>query len=109
MMIFRQFDLATEHELVDEIINNPLLMPIELNVSCTETGWTTILVRAHRSPEKRTIKRTRRFRRFVLYGGINEALNQLMEDENVRILKRHDFFSEQGAIIVLDYETNPEE
>lgn len=108
-MLFRQFDLSTDNELIDPLLDNPNLMPIELNVGCTEGGYTTLLVHAQRAPEPIVRKRKRRFRRFVLFGGSNEELNLLLEDEKVRVLKRHDFFTEQGVIIVVDYEFKPEE
>lgn len=109
-MLFRQFDLSLDEEIkrIDQILDNDHLMPIELKVGCTDGGFTTLTVRAQKSNSPIERKRKRRFRRFVLFGGVNEDLNQLLEDENVRLIKRHDFFTELGAIIVVDYETKAE-
>lgn len=109
MRIFRQFDLASEYEIVDELFDNPRLMPIELRPSCSETGYTTLLFHAQEVDEAVKRRWKRRFRRFPLYNGVSEELNQLMEDENVRILNRYDHFTENGAIIILDYEFKSEE
>lgn len=105
-MIFKQYDLAIYFEEVDNIINDPYLYPIELNVNCSEIGSATIIIHAKEISSPRPIKRKRHFRRFLLHGGVNEELIDLMADENVRVLNRYDFFTEQGAIVVIDYQVN---
>jgi hypothetical protein len=108
-MIFQLYDLSIEFQSVDQILDNPNLLPIELKVTCTETGYTTLLIQAQETDEPVERRYKRRFRRFLLLGGFNRELADLLSSKKNRLIKRHDFFTEQGAIIVIDYETKPEE
>lgn len=107
--MFQQFDLSIESESLDAALDDIRFEPIELNVMCTETGFTTILVRLQEAEEPQERRFKRRFRRFLLLGGRNDQLLHLLNDKKIRVIKRHDFFTEQGAVIVLDYEIKPKE
>lgn len=107
-MIFRQYDLAIYHEEVDNVLNDPYLFPTELKVSCTDEGSASVLITAYPSKTPRPIKRNRHFRRFLLHAGENSELTNLLMSDDTRILNRHDFFTEQGAIVIVDYEVNKE-
>lgn len=104
-MIFRQYDLAIYQEEVDNIINDPFISPSELSVTCSGVGSVSLLIHARKTDKPREMKRNRHFRRFLLFGGVNEELIELLSDEKVRVLNRHDFDTEQGSIVVLDYQT----
>lgn len=108
-MIFRQFDLAIYFEEVDNILNDPNLYVTEIKVSCSEIGMTSLIITALDAKVPMERKRKRHFRRFLLHAGINEELIEILSDDNARVLNRHDFFTEQGAIVVLDYEVNKKE
>lgn len=103
-MILRQYDLAIYFEEVDNVINDPYIYPYEIKVDCSPIGAASVTIYAKEMDVPRNQKRKRRFRRFLLLAGMNEELVQLISDENVRVLNRHDFFTEQGTIVVLDYE-----
>ena len=107
-MIFRRYDLAVYFEELDEALNDPYLYPTEISPFCTDTGYATVLVRAQRIREPRKISRKRHFRRFLLLNGMSEELVSIMMDEKNRILNRYDFFTEQGDVVILDYEVNKE-
>ena len=107
--MIRSYDLAMEEETVETMLNDPHLRLTKLRVGCSESGYTTATLSLQVVEEPIERKRRRRVRRFVLFNGLNHELDQLVDDSNTKIIKQHEFITEQGVIIVLDYELKRED
>lgn len=107
--MIRVFDMSVEMKDIDKLLDDPNHFPTKLKVSCSETGYTTLFYRGEECDEPREVTYLRRFRRFILFGGKSEPLMHLLKRKDIRILKEYEFFTEQGTIIVVDYETTNEE
>lgn len=107
--MFRVFDLSIERELVEELINSPTCKIIEMKTFCSaETGYTTVHLRYNEVTEPIKRRRRRCVRRFVLFYGLNDDLNKIMDNPGTKLIKREQFLTAQGVIIVLDYELKHE-
>lgn len=101
--MFRVFDLSIYASNANELLNNPCLRLISLKISCSfETGYTTANLRF--SPcEKRETKFKRYLKRFRVEQD-DHQLDELLQDKDVRIIKQHVFPTEDGSIVVVDYQ-----
>jgi hypothetical protein len=102
--MFRVYDLSINQEVVEQLLNDPYVSLISLNVACSESGYTTVSVRYTRVKEKLERKRRRKLERLIIFDGSNPRLDELLEDPSISVINKNDFFSENGVIIVLDYE-----
>lgn len=103
--MIRVFDLSMESHILTDLINEPNVRIIRLNYFCSaETGYTTAHLRYQIVKESIARKRRRHVRRFLLFDGRSEYLDQIMDDPVTKIIKEKEFLTAQGVIIVLDYE-----
>ena len=103
--MIKSFDLAMEQEAVEVLMNDPQLRIISCTVDCLKkTGYTsaTFQFEKMKNPMKR--KRARKLERFILFNGSNSNLDTVLSDFRKRIVAKYEFVTEQGVIIVLDYE-----
>lgn len=107
--MIRVFDLSMEIKELDDTLDNPDVDPVTLRVTCSETGFSSLHYRGMPSEERRDMTFKRRFRRFLLFGGKSEPLNNLLQRRDVRIINTYDFMTEQGTIVIVDYETREKE
>ncbi len=93
-----------EHEL-EYLLNSEKHRIKHLNISCDKKTSVTIVVVdyvALETPQSK--KRTRKIQRFHLLDGEDESLNQIIQSKKHRVIRRHDFLTESGVVVVLDYE-----
>lgn len=102
--MIRSYDLAIDKENVERDINDPYLMIQNCRVGCSDGGFTTVTLHFRKTREPICRKRHRVIERFILFDGQNAYLDSKLEDERIRLLHKHEFITEQGVIIVLDYE-----
>lgn len=102
--MFRVYDLSVEQEVVEQRLNDPYMYLIDLNIACSDSGYTTASLRCMPSRQRIERKRTRKIQRFIIFDGSNPDLDELLMDPDVKVINKLDFFSENGVIIVLDYE-----
>ena len=103
--MIRQFDLAIDEGAVERLLNDPKYQIIKCDVQCSEkTGYTTATLHTRRTREAMRRKRRRKLARFLLLNGTNTKMNEVLEDENYKVLRIFEFTNEHGVIIVLDYE-----
>lgn len=106
--MYRAFDLSVMRKEANQLLNNPELRLISMNVSCSaETGYTVASMRF--APcEKQERRFIRKLERFVMFDGGNQYLDERLSDKNVRLIKQYIFPTNEGTIIVLDYHTRKE-
>lgn len=103
-MMIRSYDLSIEKEVVEQMINDPHLMLQKYRVGCGESGFTTATLYLQKVVEPIERKRHRVIERFILFDGTNQEVDRILEDKKYRVLRQYEFITEQGVIIVLDYE-----
>jgi hypothetical protein len=101
--MIRSFDLAMNQEALNHLLDNPTVQLQEIKVMCSDTGYTTATLQ-YRLGEAPFPKRKRRVERYLMFYGINLELNTLLESKRTRLVKLYDFQSEQGTIVVVDYQ-----
>lgn len=101
--MFRSFDLSIYSSNASQLLNNPELRLISLKISCSfETGYTTADLRFSPCP-KREPKFKRYLRRFIVEQE-HPALDSLLQDKKVRVIKQHVFPTTEGTVVVVDYQ-----
>ena len=98
------FDLAIQEQSLYDLLNDRKFDIEEIDVACSEKGYTTVLVRYSLSRMPIRKKWKRRIRRFILTDGNNEELNGVYLQSDYRIIEEFDFRTELGVIIVLHFE-----
>jgi hypothetical protein len=103
--MLRAYDLSSMTEKANELLNDPSLRLISLNISCSaETAYTVASMRLAPCPARET-RFNRYLERFILLGGSgNHDLDRKLADKNVRLLKQHIFPTSEGTIVVIDYQ-----
>lgn len=88
-----------------DLLNDPSFRVIKCEVDCMKkTGFTSANIEYEQTKSTVKRKRRRRIERFLLFGGSNSKLNEILDDAGKRIVAKYQFVTEQGVIIVLDYE-----
>lgn len=106
--MYRAFDLSALQDIANEFLNNEHLQLVSLNVSCSaETAYTVAALRFVPC-ERKERKFTRRLERFVLFEGVNSHLDERLSDKNVRLIRQYIFPTNEGTIVVLDYQIRKE-
>ena len=101
--MFRTLDLSNYSSNASQLLNDPCLRLIKMNISCDfETGHTTVSMRLSRC-EPREIKFKRYLKRFFV-DQWNDQLDEMLKNKNIRIIKQHVFPTIEGTIVVLDYQ-----
>ena len=101
--MFRSFDLSIYSSNANQLLNDPCLRLISIKISCNfETGYTNADLRFSRCPKRET-KFKRYLKRFVLEQE-SPALDSLLQDKNIRVIKQHVFPTIEGVVVVLDYQ-----
>lgn len=102
--MIRVFDLSTHSDHVNDLLNDPKYRLNQLKIYCSEeTGYTTATLRLTPCP-KRTTKFKRYLARYVCDRFGHPEVDRLLEDKNVRLIKQHIFPTQEGTVIVLDYQ-----
>lgn len=99
----KSFDLAMNQELLNQFLDNPTIQLEKIQVTCSETGYTNALFNYHFGPSPLP-KRKRRIERFLMFYGVNAELNKLLEDKKTRLIQLYNFQTENGNVIVADYQ-----
>lgn len=102
--MYREFDLSVAAREADQLLNNPTLRLVSIDIFCSaETAYTRASLRfIPCEPRKR--KFIRKLRRFVLFEGANPQLDERLSNENVRLIKQYVFPTSEGTVVVLDYQ-----
>jgi hypothetical protein len=103
--MIRKFDLLFNPEnnhLIRTHLNDPLIQHTSLKVRCSETGFTSLISSFRRLQEK-SERPERRIERYLLFHGQNKEVDRILSDATTRLIAAHDFETEQGTVIVLDY------
>jgi hypothetical protein len=106
--MIRSFDLAIESEAINGLINSPYMMLERFKIECMKkSGYTTATLHLKKSEDPIERKRYRKIERYILFNGANQELDEILENPVNRINHKHEFITEQGVIIVVDYEFLP--
>ena len=107
--MFRIFDLAMFEEDINQLLNDPKLKLLQLNVACSEeTAYTPVTLRFQQCEENQERKYKRYLNRFIASSEAYEVIDDLLADKKNRLIKMDTFPTKEGTVIVLDYQVKRE-
>lgn len=106
--MLRALDLSVYENEINEYLNNPELRLVTLKISCSEETAYTVASLRFQPCERRETRYCRYLKRFVTNMGFHLEVDQLLANQNIRLLHQHVFPTAEGTVIVLDYQVKKE-
>lgn len=104
----RSFDLSAMATSANEWLNDSEKRLISLSISCSaETAYTVASMRFVPC-EKQERRFIRNLERFIMSDGENPFLDERLSNKDVRLIKQYVFPTNEGTVVVLDYQIRKE-
>lgn len=107
--MFRSFTLGVDDYELSRVLNSRRHLVQKVDNYIADSGVAGTLLQytdVHNEYSKRESPYRREIRKFHLgEGGMNEEVDQILEDRNNVIIQLLSKFTEEGPVVVVDYET----
>jgi len=99
------FKLEEDEIDLNKMLNDPKIRLKHIRVNCDKkTSLTTVVVDYSVGEVELKRVRKRRINRFHLLDGTDRSLDTILESKDYRVVKQYDFVTENGLVVVLDFE-----
>lgn len=108
--MLRMYDAVSDEENIESLLNDEGYHIIKISNYISDSGYAGSNI-DYRTPRNNYEKERRRERQhikvFAIEGSRSEALDLLLEEEDVRVIERIEKMTEIGPLVLLHYEKKP--